>query len=109
MEFLKGEVEARHAWDTAALVAQREQRTRIASQVRSIVMRPAPSPYKHPRTGRERFEEFMPATPGRITQYSPGWMPNSALALRDALAAGWRPGHPAHSVFSLYIGPQGSY
>jgi hypothetical protein len=109
MENLEGEVEARYAWATAALVAQRERRARIAAQVRPIVMRSAPSPYKHPRTGRERFEEFLPAVPGRITQYPPGWTPHSALALRDALAAGWKPGHSVHSAFSLYMGPQAAY
>jgi hypothetical protein len=90
---LKDEAEARYAWDTAAVVAERERIARHAAQVRPIVMRSAPSPYKHPRTGRERFEEFFPRP--TLADFPPGWQPCSARQLHDALAAGWKPTPPA--------------
>jgi len=108
MEFLEGEVEARYAWDTAALVAQRERRVRNVMQARPIVMRSAPSPYKDPRTGRERFEEFFTTRP-RLSDYPPGWQPCSARQLSDALAAGWKQSPPPHSAYALYMAQRGSH
>jgi hypothetical protein len=102
MESLEGEVEARYAWETAAVVAQRGQRARIAVLVRPIVMRSAPSPYKDPRTGRERFEEFFPRP--TLADFPPGWQPCSARQLHDAMEAGWKPTPPPpHSAYAAFI------
>lgn len=103
MEFLEGETEARYAWDTAAVVARRERRARFAAQVRPIVMRSAPSPYKDPRTWRERFEEFFDRRP-RLADYPPGWQPCTGKQLADALDAGWKPPPPEiNTAYQLHM------
>jgi hypothetical protein len=108
MEFLEGETEARYAWDTAAAVARCERRARIAAQVRPIAMRSAPSIYKDPRTGRERFEEFFPRP--TLADYPPGWQPCSARQLHDAMEAGWKPRPPPpHSAFALFTMQSAGY
>lgn len=109
MESLEGEVEARYAWDMAAVVARRERIARLAAQVRPIVMRSAPSLYKNPRTGRERFEEFFDTRP-RLADYPPGWEPCSAKQLHDALEAGWKPTpSPPTTAYQVYLAGRSGY
>lgn len=116
MEFLQGEQEARYAWDTAGKFARQrtEEAARMAAlsramfeswanvlrgvraahaaPTRRVVMRSAPSPYKDPRTGRERFE--FNRRP-RLADYPPGWQPCTGKQLADALDAGWKPPPPS--------------
>jgi hypothetical protein len=90
MEFLKGETEARYAWDTAATFAWREARLRAAAPPRPIQAMPTMNVVKDYRTIREALRATQPASvQGRFTPPF-GW--NSAHAAMMAAA-----GHPDYS------------
>jgi hypothetical protein len=60
MEFLKGEVEARYAWNTAATFAWRESKARATAQPRPVQAMPVQNAVKDFRSIREALAVTQP-------------------------------------------------
>src|SRR5262245_13141228 len=107
MEFLRGEVEARYAWDTATVVAMREAKIHAAEKARPIQVAPTSNMLRDYRTIREALRATQPASVmglfARIPApwESPDYFPSSAWQAKLAMDAGWRPKPSLHSAAAL--------
>jgi hypothetical protein len=105
MEFLKGETEARYAWDTAAKVARQESEcaSRMAALHRTM-QESRVNVLRDFRTIRGALTATQPAhVMGRFARHpqpweSPDYFPHSAHAAKLAHDAGWRPKPSLHSA-----------